>query len=165
MIFYEEILREFNKQKIKYILVGGVAFNLLGGIRTTHDLDILVEMTDANLKKIVTTLKRRNYYVKQPVDPMGIADGETREDWIKNKHMKAFNFYKGNGEKEVDLIIDSPISFKKAKKSAVYFKIDKMRLPVISVDNLITMKKRSGREIDKFDLKQLKQIKRLCKKK
>ena len=53
MILYEEILREFQKQKVKYVLVGGIAFNLLGGERNTLDMDILVEMTDDNLGKIV----------------------------------------------------------------------------------------------------------------
>ena len=89
MIIYEEILREFQKQKVKYVLVGGVAFNLLGGERNTSDLDILVEMSNANLAKIVTILKKQGYRVKQPVDPMGIADAKTREDWIKNKNMSA----------------------------------------------------------------------------
>ena len=43
MIIYEEILREFQKQKVKYVLVGGIAFNLLGGSRNTLDMDILVK--------------------------------------------------------------------------------------------------------------------------
>jgi len=91
MILYEEILREFHKKKVKYIVVGGIAYNLLGGFRSTADLDILVELTDVNLKKVVTILKKKGYRVKQPVDPIGIADKDTREDWIKKKHLKAFN--------------------------------------------------------------------------
>ncbi len=46
MIIYEEILRAFQKQKVKYVLVGGIAFNLLGGYRNTLDMGIIVEMTD-----------------------------------------------------------------------------------------------------------------------
>ena len=93
MIIYEEILREFQKQKVKYVLVGGIAFNLLGGYRNTLDMDVLVEMSDRNLFKVVRILKKAGYHVRQPVDPIRIADKKTREDWIKNKHMKAFNFY------------------------------------------------------------------------
>ena len=59
MIVYEEILWEFQKQKVKYVLVGGLAFNLLGGSRNTSDLDILVEMSDTNLTKIVKILKKQ----------------------------------------------------------------------------------------------------------
>ncbi len=161
MILYEEILREFQRAKVKYVLCGGMAFNLLGGERNTLDMDILVEMTDGNLRKIVKILKKSGYYVKQPVDPMMIADKKTREDWIKNKNMKAFNFYKENGLKEVDIIIDTPVSYEDAKKDILWFKGGDIKIPVISIDNLIKMKKNTGRNIDKLDIEELKKIKKL----
>ena len=122
MIIYEEVLKEFQKQKVKYVLVGGIAVNLLGSLRSTADLDILVEMSDDNLSKVVGILKKKGYKVKQPVDPMGIADAKTRKDWIENKHMKAFNFYKYDELKEVDLIIDSPVSYSQARKKMIQMK-------------------------------------------
>ncbi len=164
MIFYEEILKEFQKQKVKYVLVGGVAVNLLGSMRSTADLDILVEMSDDNLKKIVKILRKYNYRVKQPVDPMKLADKETRKDWIKNKHMKAFNFYIENELKEVDIIIESPVSFKEAQKNHISVKIDNLVLPVISINKLIKMKKKTGRTIDKLDIEELQKIKKLKEK-
>jgi TPP-dependent 2-oxoacid decarboxylase len=160
MFIYEDILREFKKQKVKYVLVGGIAVNLLGSLRNTADMDILVEMSDSNLKKIITILKNNGYRVKQPVDPMGMADKKTREDWIRNKHLKAFNFYKEKELKEVDIIIESPVSFEDAKKSALRIKIEDITLPVISIDNLIKMKKKTGRSIDRFDIEELKKIKK-----
>lgn len=163
MIIYEKILREFQKQNVKYVLVGGLAVNLLGSMRTTADLDILVEMSDGNLAKIVRILKKAGYRVKQPVDPMGIADQKTRNDWIRNKHMKAFNFYKHDEFEEVDLIIDSPVSFKQAKKDANRIRCGDMMLPVISIDHLIKMKKKAGRSVDQSDIQELKIIKKLRK--
>jgi len=53
MFLYEDILREFNKKRVKYVLVGGMAFNFLGGYRNTLDMDILVELTDKNLEKLI----------------------------------------------------------------------------------------------------------------
>ena len=161
MILYEEILREFQKQKVKYVLVGGIAINLLGSLRSTADMDILVKMSNENLGKIVTILKKKGYRVKQPVDPMGIANEKTRYDWIHNKHMKAFNFYKEDELKEVDIIIESPLSFEEVTKSAIKMKIDNMILSVISIDNLIKMKKNTGRSIDKLDIEELRKIKKL----
>ena len=117
MIIYENILREFQKQKVKYVLVGGIAVNLLGSLRSTADMDILVEMTDDNLRKIVAILKKKGYHVKQPVDPMGIANKKIRGYWINKKHLKALNFYKKKELKEIDIIIDSPVSFENARKS------------------------------------------------
>lgn len=157
MIIYEEILREFQKQKVKYVIVGGIAFNLLGGSRNTLDMDILVDMSDENLLKIVKILKKAGYNVKQPVDPIQIADEKTREDWIKNKHMKAFNFYKSKETyEEVDIIIDSPLSFNQAAKDCFHAKAAGLTLNVISPKNFIKMKKNSGRKKDLEDIEDLK---------
>lgn len=52
MIIYEDVLKAFQKEKVKYMLVGGIAANLFGLMRSTADLDILVEMIEENLKKI-----------------------------------------------------------------------------------------------------------------
>ncbi len=159
MILYEDILRAFQKRDVQYVIVGGIAFNLLGGERNTLDLDILVEMTDGNLRKIITILKKAGYHAKQPVDPMLIADKKTREDWTKNKHMKAFNFYKGESTyEEVDIIIDSPLDFKGAIKDAVKAKIRGLTLVVISPKNFIRMKKKSGRDVDLRDIAELKLV-------
>ncbi len=163
MIFYEEILREFNRKKVKYVIVGGVAFNILGSFRSTHDLDILVYMTDENLAKIVKIFKKHKYHVKQPVDPMGIAEKKTRNDWIKNKSMKAFNFYRNDGL-EVDIIIDSPVSFKKATKNKSFVNVSGIKLPIISIDDLIEMKKNTGRRVDQIDVQDLKKVKKYRKK-
>jgi len=144
------------------VLVGGVAFNLLGGYRNTLDLDILVEMSDNNLFKVVNILKDAGYHVKQPVDPIRIADKLTREDWIKNKHMKAFNFYKGERSyEEVDIVIDSSVGFDEAIKDALEIKVGTLSLKVISPRKFIKMKKASGRGKDLEDIKAIRQARGL----
>ncbi len=163
MIIYEDILKAFQKQKVKYVLVGGIAVNLLGSLRSTADMDILVEMSDDNLRRVVTILKRKGYRIKQPVDPMGIADKATRECWIKKKHMKAFNFYKGDELKEIDIIIDTPVTFEEANNDALRIKSGDIIIPVISIDKLIKMKINTGRSIDKLDIEELNKIKKLRK--
>lgn len=161
MIIYEDILRQFQRQKVKYIIVGGIAVNLLGYLRSTADMDILAEMSDENLRKIVSILIKAGYRVKQPVDPLRFSDKATREDWIKNKHLKAFNFYKGLNE--VDIIIDTPVSFEQAKKDIVWIKGGDITLPVISIKNLIKMKKKASRGVDKLDVMELNEISKLRK--
>ena len=162
MILYEEILREFQKQKVKYVIVGGIAFNLLGGERNTLDMDMLVEMTGSNLRKVVNILKKAGYHVKQPVDPIGIANDKTRKDWVKNKNMKAFNFYKDDkGYQEVDIVIDSPVSFKDADKDAVHATVKGIKLSIISPDKFIKMKKHSGRDKDLRDIEELRAARKM----
>jgi acetolactate synthase regulatory subunit len=130
-------------------------------MRSTADMDILVEMSDENLKKVVSILKKNGFRVKQPVDPMRIADAKTRQDWIRNKHMKAFNFYKEDELKEVDIIIESPVSFEEAKDGLNKVKIGRLTANVISIDNLIKMKQGTQRDIDTLDIKKLRKIKKL----
>ncbi|MFA5168781.1 MAG: DUF6036 family nucleotidyltransferase [Candidatus Omnitrophota bacterium] len=157
MILYEDIFRAFQKAKVKYVIVGGIAFNLLGGYRNTLDLDVLVSMTDENLLKVVTILKKAGYHVKQPVNPLLIADKKTRADWIKNKNMKAFNFYKGERSyEEVDIVIDSPVTFEDAAKDALKIRVCGLVLHVISPQKFIQMKKCSGRDKDLTDIEQIK---------
>ena len=163
-MFYEEVLSEFQKQKVRYAIVGGLAVNLLGSFRSTADLDLVVEISNRNLAKIVTILTKQGYRVKQPVDPMGLADSKTRKDWIKNKHMKAFNFYKEEEFKEVDIIIDSPVSFVQAIKTAERISCGRLILTVMSVDNIIKMKRKANRNIDKVDIEELKQLKKMKRK-
>jgi hypothetical protein len=161
MILYEDILSEFQRQKVKYVLVGGIAVNLLGSFRGTADMDILVEMSDTNLRKVVSILEKNGYRAKLPIEPMGIADEKIRNDWIKNKHMKAFNFYNENELKEVDIIIESPVSYEEARGDVARIKVGDILLPVISIDKLIKMKKTAGRAKDKADIADLRRIKKL----
>ncbi|MBL7073201.1 MAG: hypothetical protein ISS33_05420 [Candidatus Omnitrophica bacterium] len=161
MIFYGEVIKAFQKEKVKYVVTGGFAVNLLGSMRSTADLDILVEMSDENLEKIVKILKKYGYSVKQPIDPMKIADKKIRNNWIHEKNMKAFNFFKEDELNEVDIIIDSPVSFEEAREQIVHIKIDDLIIPVISIDKLIKTKKNTGRTIDKLDVEELKKIKKL----
>ena len=65
---YLGIFKEFNKKKIKYIVCGGIAVNLLGIPRMTYDLDLLLKLEDKNLNKFVKLMKRLGYKAKIPVD-------------------------------------------------------------------------------------------------
>jgi hypothetical protein len=151
-MFYEEVIRKFNNAGVRYAIAGGIAVNLHGHIRMTADLDILLELEDNNLAKAVTTLKESGFVCKVPVDPMGLADSNTRNDWIKNKNMKALNFYRGI--EEVDLVIDSPVKYEDAKK--INFAVKDINYPVVSKEDLIKMKEVTNRQHDKDDIKKLK---------
>lgn len=162
MLFYEEIFRSLSEKDVRYIVVGGIAFNLLGGSRNTADLDLLLAMDDNNLLKFITIMKSQGYMVKQPVDPFDFAREEIRKVWIEKKNMKAFNFYKGyQSFEEVDVIIDSPVLYEEAISRTSIIRIDDLSLPVISIRDLIKMKEVTGRERDMLDIKELKRIEKL----
>ncbi len=159
MILYEELFRAFEKNKVRYIIVGGIAFNLLGGYRTTLDMDILIDMKDDNIRKVVTILKKAGYHVKQPVDPIQLADKQSRDDWIQNKNLVAFNFYKSDTTfEEVDIILRSVVDYAKAAKRARRVRVGGQALTVISKRDLIKMKQSAGRKVDLSDIKVLRKL-------
>jgi hypothetical protein len=163
-MIYQTILRAFNKAKVRFVVVGGVAFNLLGGYRATGDLDILLAMDEDNLKKAIKILIKKGYHVKQPVNPLDFADKKIRDTWVKEKNLKAFNFYKDTaGYEEVDIIVDTPVSFTAVLRGAKKIEAGQCCIPVASIDALIAMKRAAGREKDLLDVQELKIIKKLGK--
>lgn len=165
MIIYKEELKEFNKHKVQYIIVGGIAFNLLGGFRSTADLDIIIEMTPSNLQRIIGILSRHHYKLLQPIDPLDVLNAKKRSELKNQKNMKTLSFLKENSLNAVDIIFDTPVSFTKAKKNVIIVKIDGLRLPVIGLHELMTMKKTAWRPIDQADYAELKIIKSMKAKK
>ncbi len=54
---YEDLLRSFNKHKVKYCIVGAYALALYAVPRYTKDMDIFVEAAPENAKKILAALR------------------------------------------------------------------------------------------------------------
>ena len=161
MLDYLGIFREFNKNKIKYIVVGGMAVNFHGIPRATYDIDLLLYLEDKNLNKFLNLLKKWGFKPKVPVDIMDFANKRKRQDWIKNKNMKAFNLCNPDWAiREIDIIIDTPVDYQKAIKSVKISKLYDVDISTISISDLILMKRKSNREQDKSDIKSLKKISR-----
>jgi len=159
MLDYLGIFREFNKKKIKYIVVGGLAVNLYGIPRMTYDIDLLLKMGDENLKKFVVLLKKWGFRPKPPVDFMDFCKKGKREIWIKEKNMRAFNLYNPSWAlSEIDIIINTPVNYEQAKKNIKYVKLSNVKIPLIGIEDLIKMKKKSCRKQDKIDCRYLKKI-------
>src|SRR5207237_4979476 len=53
---YEKLLENLSRAEVKFIVVGGVAVALNGFVRTTDDVDILVERSPANIQRLLQTL-------------------------------------------------------------------------------------------------------------
>jgi len=159
MLDYLGIFRELNNKGIKYIVAGGMAVNFHGIPRATYDIDLLLYLEDRNLKKFLILLKEWGFRPRVPVDIMDFADKKKRQDWIKNKNMKAFNLINPDWAiREIDIIIDTPVDYKKAIKSVKNIKFYNVVVPTISIDNLILMKSKSNREQDKADIRNLRKL-------
>lgn len=154
---YLAIFKAFNRKEIRYVVVGGMAVNFHGIPRVTYDIDLILDLEDKNLKRFLSLMKAWGFRPKIPVNIMDFSDKSKREDWIKNKNMKAFNLVNpGWAISEIDIVIDAPVDYKKAIKNLRYINLQGARIPVISVNNLIRMKRESGRLQDKGDIKSLR---------
>ncbi|MEW6607586.1 MAG: nucleotidyl transferase AbiEii/AbiGii toxin family protein [bacterium] len=153
---YIDIFRKFNENKVKYFVIGGLAVNFHGLPRFTYDIDILIEMEDENIKRLIDLLTKWGYKPKVPVNPYDFAIKEIRDSWINDKNMKAFNFYNDKAIiSEIDIIIESPVSYKDGIKNAVIFDAEGIAIPVISLGDLVKMKRKANRDIDLYDIKHL----------
>lgn len=160
MLDYLAIFRKFNERGIRYIVVGGLAVNLHGIPRMTYDIDILLDLEDKNIKKFLLLLKRWGFKPRAPVDIMEFAQKEKREDWIKNKNMKAFNLVNSEWAiSEIDIVIDAPVQYEEAYKSVNHIVLQGVAIPVISIDGLMKMKQKTGRQQDRADIRYLRKLK------
>jgi hypothetical protein len=156
---YEFIFSGLNKNKISYIVVGGVAVNLHGIPRMTYDIDLLLDFERSNVEKFASLVKTWGFKPRVPVDILDLADPDKRSSWIKNKNMKAFNLVNPAWSvSELDVLIDVPISYTDAKRTASKLKLGKVTVPVISRKYLIKLKQDSGRGQDISDIKYLRMV-------
>lgn len=160
MLDYLAIFKKLNEKGIKYIVVGGIAVNLYGIPRMTYDIDLLLDIEDDNLKKFLTIMKKWGFKPKAPVNIMDFVLKEKREEWIKNKHMKAFSFVNTEWAiSEIDVVIDSPVDYRKAHEKINHITLQNISIPVISIDNLMKMKHATGRKQDEADIRYLRGLK------
>ena len=157
---YERIFNTLSQYKVDYLIAGGMAVNLHGVPRFTKDLDILVNPSSTNLSKLIKCLKSLGYRPKIPVSLEEFMNKKNWEKWYKEKGMLAFNlFHPEKHTEQIDLLIHSPIPFDRAKKNRKTIYAEKLRLHLVSVDDLILMKKKAGRERDLADVKSLEKVK------
>jgi predicted nucleotidyltransferase len=156
---YKAIFKEINDLEIDYLVVGGLAVNLFGVPRLTYDIDLMILLEPENIRKLVSKLTQWGYKPKIPGDPMDLADESKRNSWIHEKGMKAFNFFSENlPVGEIDIVINSPISYKTLKERAVAIQLQEVKVPVVSIHDLIELKLRAGRKQDLSDVEYLKLI-------
>jgi predicted nucleotidyltransferase len=156
---FKSIFKELNKQKIDYLVVGGLAVNFHGIPRMTYDIDLMIMLQSENISKLVVKLTDWGYRPKVPINPMELADEAKRNFWIQEKGMKALNFYSGTFPiGEIDIVFDSPIPYDELKSRAVMVELEREKIPTISIHDLITLKQKSGRKQDIADVEYLKMI-------
>ena len=162
MNIFEKIFSEFNKAKLKYLVVGGLAVVLHGYRRFTGDLDILLFLEQKNLMKMDKVMKKLGYQERLPVSVMSLQDHKQIKKWLKEKNMTAYSYVPINHSYViVDILTEKSIHFKKFSTKRILKKINNTVIPVVSINDLIKMKKEAARDQDLLDLQFLENLKDL----
>jgi hypothetical protein len=141
--------------------VGGVALVLHGVVRLTADLDLMIYLEEKNIRKFVKTIQNLGFRPRVPMKSEDIVDPLVRQRLRQEKNMKVFSFYHPKEAISlVDVLIDEPLDYQKIKAHVEKMKVGKLLVPVISSDDLIALKKISGRPQDLADIESLRQIKK-----
>lgn len=159
---YVRIFKAFHKAEVEYIVVGGVAMNLLGYPRFTGDIDVLLALDPENLQRMAKLMKRLGYEQRLPVAVEELGDEKKALRLIKEKNLIAYNFHHDRKPQYgIDVIVGESLKFKKYKKHAHQLAADGIPIPVVSIDDLITMKRKSKRPKDWEDVQALLELKGL----
>jgi Nucleotidyl transferase AbiEii toxin, Type IV TA system len=156
---FQTIFKEMNKLGIDYLVVGGLAVNFHGVPRMTYDIDLMVLLEPENILKLVSKLTEWGYKPKIPIDPRDLADEKTRNSWVREKGMKALNFYSETLPiGEIDILIETPIPYEELKSRAIKVELQEERIPTVSIHDLIELKLRAGRKQDLADVDHLRMV-------
>ncbi|HLC86526.1 MAG TPA: hypothetical protein VJG30_04535 [Candidatus Nanoarchaeia archaeon] len=158
---YHKLLEELTEEGIEYLAIGGVAIVLTGYIRDTIDLDLFVNLEDSNLKKVIDFFTKKGYVPMVPVAMQDILNPENRRRWYEEKGMKAFMMHKPDDPfSKVGLLIYSGgVEFEAAYQRRQTVRTDKIKIFIAPIDDLIELKKSTGRDKDLVDLKILRKLK------
>ncbi len=152
----ERVLRALNAAQVRYLVVGGVAVVLHGHLRTTLDLDLVVQLESANLEKALMVLVELGFQPRAPVPIEWFADPEKRQAWVREKNLMVFSLWHPEVPAfEVDLFANEPFDFDRVYGRAVTVQLANVETTVISLDDLMEMKRLASRPRDVEDLEAL----------
>ena len=138
----KKVFASFDSHEVRYVIIGGVAAVLHGVPRTTIDLDILIEATPANARRLLDALEEAG---------LGTASLTTAEELIAN----AITIFQDRVR--VDVQTTTPgISFEEAWKRRTTMHYRDQAFWVLSRGDLIASKLAAGRKVDMEDVRLLR---------
>lgn len=145
---YEELLKLFNKNKVRYCIVGAFAVALYAKPRYTKDLDILVEPDILNARRIIKSLNEFGF------KNIGLSE----KDFAKERKIIQL----GYEPVRVDIITSlEGCSFKEVWRNRRVSRYGKQKIFFIGINQLIKNKKALQRKQDKVDLEILLEARRI----
>lgn len=160
---YREIFSALNDAGIRYLIVGGVAVNLHGYRRFTGDVDILLALQPENLENMTKLMHSLGYIERLPVRLQTLGDKETVQRFLTEKGMTAYTFLSSKRERiDLDILAAKSLDFEDFEKRKELIALDDaLEVPVVSIDDLLAMKREANRDQDVRDIQMLLELKGL----
>ena len=153
-MFLLTLTKALKGRKVRYALVGGYAVSLHGAVRGTLDIDIVLPFEEGQLKKAEAALFSLGLKSRLPISAEDVF--RFRKEYIEKRNLVAWSFVNANNPSElVDILITEDLN----ELETIRVKIDRSFVEVVSIPDLITMKRKAGREQDLADIKALEMLK------
>ena len=159
-MFYLDLFRALEREQVRYLIVGGVAVNLLGAERLTMDIDLMLALDAENLGKFLKVA--RVLQLKPAVLPVTLeqfCDATTVEGWVRDKHMLAFQLRAPEIDApSVDILVRPAVPFDTAYDRRLRMAVGELIVSVAAVQDLVALKSGTGRQIDQSDIRALHRL-------
>ena len=146
---FKDFIIALNKYEVEYMLIGGYALGVYGHIRATNDLDIYINATEVNAKKMINACA--DYGI--PVDSI------KKEMFLVPKMIGI-----GQPPLRIEILKKLDIDFEFAFQRVMKVTVDNVTINVVDLDDLILLKKAAVKGRNNFrdseDLSFLEQLKR-----
>jgi predicted nucleotidyltransferase len=150
---FEPVLKALTEAGVRYLVVGGVAVVLHGHLRTTGDLDLVVELSPGNLARALDALEQAGFQPRPPVPLRSFADPAIRRSWIETKNLQVFSLWHSELPGfEVDLFVEEPFDFEAAWSRKIDVALANTVATVVGLDDLLELKRSAGRARDLEDV-------------
>jgi hypothetical protein len=142
----ERILEVLAAHGVDYVIVGGLAVQTHGHVRTTVDIDVFPRPDRANLGRLADALNTLHAKVLNP----GSVGMRIDAAMLPQETLWQFSTKHG----AIDVMHDAPgaAPYDEMRDRALEISLGDLKLAVAGLDDLISMKRASARPVDLEDL-------------
>jgi hypothetical protein len=151
---WDKILKRINKNRLDYILVGAAAMAVYGIPRTTLDIDIYIAANKGALKRLFKFAAGLGLQTKQKdILSIKVSPKLLAGQWI------CFSY---RGQDILDVFLAPEDEFKALKRNSELKQDKTLSLRVAALEDIVKMKKASGRPIDLTDIRLIEESRKIC---
>lgn len=142
----ESIFAALDAHGVEYVVVGGIAVQAHGHVRMTNDVDLIPAPTLENLRRLAAALVELQARVLNP----GAESLAIDASMLPRTTLWQFSTAHG----DIDVLHDAPgaAPYPQLRARALVIALGEHRIPIAGRDDLISMKRASGRPVDLADI-------------